>query len=135
MKQGESAKLELSCEDGHLNIQLPSRIGHPDQRHFPDLPQSSKKFPSQLCHQERQPEEAQCKAAIVFPDHEYPMESVYQPNDSEKDDAPIFTKTVSPEAAEKSTTQDIQFKCDQCIYESASDKQVKKHIKIKHKIS
>ena len=29
-KSGESAKLELECEGGNLNIQLSARLGHPD---------------------------------------------------------------------------------------------------------
>ena len=40
------------------------------------------------------------------------MESVVQPKDFDKDDATIGTKTVSTEAAEKSASSDIQFKCD-----------------------
>ena len=56
------------------------------------------------------------------------MESVDQPNDSDKYGATISTKTVCTEAAKKSASSNIQFKCDQCIYESASDKRVRKHI-------
>ena len=29
-RQGEEAKLELSCEDGNLQIQLSASLGHPD---------------------------------------------------------------------------------------------------------
>ena len=35
-KQGESAKLELSCEDGNLQLQLSASLGHPDSIHFTD---------------------------------------------------------------------------------------------------
>ena len=63
------------------------------------------------------------------------MERVDQPNDSDKDDATIGTKTVSTEAAENSASSYIQFKCYQCSYESASDKGVRQHIRIQHIIS
>ena len=58
------------------------------------------------------------------------MERVDQPNDYDKDDATIGTKTVSTEAAEKSASSDIQFKFPQCNYESASDKGVTQHIRM-----
>ena len=37
-KKGGKAKLELSCEDGNLHIQLSAVLGHPDQPHFPHPP-------------------------------------------------------------------------------------------------
>ena len=36
--QGAKAKLELSCEDGSLHIQLSAVLGHPDLPHFPHPP-------------------------------------------------------------------------------------------------
>ena len=57
-RQGEEAKLELSCKDGNLQIQLSASLGHPDKQHFPNpLPSSKfkepkKKSPSQLRRQE-----------------------------------------------------------------------------------
>ena len=80
--------------------------------HFPDPPSPSepspkKKTPSQLCFQERRCEEAHSKAADVFLDHEPLVERVDQPNDSDKDDATIGTKTVSTEAAENSASSYI----------------------------
>ena len=68
--------------------------------------------------------------AEVFPGHEPLVESVDQPNDSDKEYATISTKTVSTEAAEKSASSDIQFKFPQCNYESASDKGVTQHIRM-----
>ena len=61
-KQGKSAKLDLSCEDGHLNIQLSAIIGHLDKPHFPDppsppQPSPKNKTPSQLCCQVHRREE------------------------------------------------------------------------------
>ena len=98
----------------------------------PPQPSPKKKTPSQLHRQEHWREEAQSKAAEVFPDHEPLVESVVQPKDFDKDDATIGTKTVSTEAAEKSASSDIQFSCYQCSYESVSDKGVRQHIRMKH---
>ena len=56
------------------------------------------------------------------------MEGVVQPNDFDKYDATIGTKIVSTEAAEKSASSYIQFKCDQCSYESVFDKGVGQQI-------
>ena len=72
-KQGEKAKLELSCGDGSLHMQLSAVLGHPDQPHFPHSspPQppsppfsapKKKKSPSQLRRQERRRQEALTKA-------------------------------------------------------------------------
>ena len=36
-KQGDKAKLKLSCEDGSLHMQLSPALGHPDQPHFPHI--------------------------------------------------------------------------------------------------
>ena len=52
------------------------------------------------------------------------MESVDQPNDSDKYGATISTKTVCTEAAKKSASSNIQFKCDQCSYESVLTKEL-----------
>ena len=37
-KSGEKAKLELSCEDGILHMQLSAVLGHPDHPHFSHSP-------------------------------------------------------------------------------------------------
>ena len=37
-KSGGKAKLELTCEDGSLHIQLSAVLGDPDQPHFPHPP-------------------------------------------------------------------------------------------------
>ena len=52
-RQGESAKLELLCEDGNLQLQLSAKLGHHDNFHFPDpgpspSPNIKKKSPSHL---------------------------------------------------------------------------------------
>jgi hypothetical protein len=64
-KNGEKAKLELSCEGESLHIQLSAKLGPPEQQHFPDPPQIippvKKKSPSQLRRQERRRQEANSK--------------------------------------------------------------------------
>ena len=37
-KQGDTAKLELSCQAGSLELQLSAKLGHPDHLHFPNPP-------------------------------------------------------------------------------------------------
>ena len=37
-KQGDNAKLELSCQAGSLELQLSAKLGHPDHLHFPNPP-------------------------------------------------------------------------------------------------
>ena len=59
-KNGEKAKLELSCEGESLHIQLSAKLGPPEQQHFPDPP-VKKKSPSQLRRQERRRQEANSK--------------------------------------------------------------------------
>ena len=65
-KQGEPAKLELSCEAGSLQMQLTAKLGHPDQPHFPSSthPHNLKKnSPSQLRRKERRRQEVLNKGA------------------------------------------------------------------------
>ena len=76
-KQGDKAKLELSCEDGSLHMQLSAVLGRPDLPHFPPpsppCPHSSppapqkKKFPSQPLRQEHCQQEARTKADEADP--------------------------------------------------------------------
>ena len=63
-KQGEAAKLELSCDAGSLNIQLNAKLGHPDLLHFnhPSQPPCKRKSASKLRRQERRRHEAEIKA-------------------------------------------------------------------------
>ena len=64
-KNGDKAKLELSCEGESLHIQLSARLGPPEQQHFPDpppiIPPVKKKSPSQLRRQERRRQDANSK--------------------------------------------------------------------------
>ena len=66
---------------------------------------------------------------------EYIDEGAEDPNHSEKEDATKCIETATREAAGKTALSGIQFKCDQCDYESASDKGVRQHTRMKHRIS
>ena len=83
-KQGETAKLELSCGDGNLHLQLTAQLGHPDAPHFPSQPVLKKKSPLQMRRQERRRQEALNKETAS--------------NNSEK----IVHENVSNSMAEKS---------------------------------
>ena len=73
-KQGDKAKLELTCEDGSLHMQLSAVLGHPDHPNFPHPPPpppppapsppilKKKKSPSLLRRQERRRQEALARA-------------------------------------------------------------------------
>ena len=63
-KNGETAKFQMSCENGVLEMNLSSRLGHPDLLHFPPPPPPPppspptppafiRKTPSQLRRKER----------------------------------------------------------------------------------
>ena len=55
--------------------------------------------------------------------------------DSGKEDTIKCTDTIDTAAAGTSAASGIQFKCDQCSYETASDKGVRQYIRMKHRIS
>ena len=133
-RQGETARLELTCEDGNLQLQLSSKLGHPDKIHFPDPPPTlppniKKKSPSQLRRQERRRKEAVTKADQALTS----TETVITLSDTSSIDP-----KEAPEnsiVAEKSSLSTISFKCDQCNFVSASEKGVKMHTRLKHRIS
>ena len=71
-------------------------------------------------------------------DHEHSEvaeKAVQDLSDSGKVDTIKCTDTIDTAAAGTSVASCIQFKCDQGSYESASDKGVRQHIRMKHKIS
>ena len=70
-----------------------------------------------------------------LPDQEAFDKRAEDPNYSEKEDSTKHTETFATEAAGKTALTGIQFKCDQCTYESAPDKGVKQHVRMKHRIS
>ena len=78
-KSGGKAKLELTCEDGSLQMHLSTVLGHPDHPHFPHPPPphlphpppfhpipKKNKSPSQLRRQEQRRKEALAKATEAF---------------------------------------------------------------------
>ena len=58
-----------------------------------------------------------------------------QHNNSNKAGKTKHTESVTTEAAEKLLSAGIQFKCDLWNFKSASEKTVKQHFRLKHKIS
>ena len=78
-KMGDTAKLELTCEGGNLQMNFSAKLGHPDLQHFqqeksppsstspfvtsPSLP-CKRKTPSQLRRQDRRRRAALDKAAV-----------------------------------------------------------------------
>ena len=136
-RQGESAKLELSCEDGNLQLQLSAKLGHPDSIHFPDpdptsSPYVKKKSPSQLRRQERRKKEAEAKAGEALSTSKH-TEIVINVSDSSQVD---FKEALeNSNVTEKSIRPLISFKCDQCDFLGVSEKGVKQHKRIKHRIS
>ena len=78
-KMGDTAKLELTCEGGNLQMNFSAKLGHPDLQHFqqeksPPSPTSpfvtspslscKRKTPSQLRRQDRRRRAALDKAAV-----------------------------------------------------------------------
>ena len=74
-KMRDTAKLELSCEGGNLQMNFSAKLGHPDLQHFrqeklpsfsvPPPPSCKRKTPSQLRRQDRRRVAALDKAATV----------------------------------------------------------------------
>ena len=122
-KQGDKAKLELSCEGGSLQMQLSAVLGHPDQPHFPHPPPPDhapspplapvkKKSPSQQrkCEAEAKADEA---ASVEEP----------IPKDIEKREQTV-EETIY-----------LSFKGDQCEYTNETEKGLSQHNIMKHRIS
>ena len=67
-QHGETAKLEMSCENGSLNIRLNAKLGLPDLLHFhhPSAPPCKRKSPSQLRRQERRLHAAETNVDIAM---------------------------------------------------------------------
>ena len=56
-------------------------------------------------------------------------------NNYEEENAIKTIETVTTEAAGKTASPGFLFKCDQCEYESAFNKGVRQHFRMKHRIS
>ena len=153
--QGTKAKLELSCEDGSLHMQLSAVLGHPDQPHFPHPPPphhpppppqppllTKKKTPSQLRRQEQRQCEARKKADEAM--------SKTHTTDSEKNvsDSDIVSKSKEGEIilegevempdvkqVVSSAETSSQFKCEECNYTNITVKGLAHHTRMKHRIS
>ena len=184
-KNGDKAKLELSCEGESLHLQMSARLGPPDQPHFPPsplpppppppppppsfIPSTKKKSPSQMRRQERRRQHVLLQANLthaqvsekdapenvtVAEEAEAPKATAEKPagNASSKDifeKVSIFDDAVKPKgSAEKSKIKPFEkgketqavsscvtFKCDQCSFTSNSDKGLKTHTRMKHRIS
>ena len=149
-KNGDKAKLELSCEDGSLHMQLSAVLGLPDQPHFSHPPPHApppppkKKSHSQLRRQERRQREAEVKAAdeavsslnINSEEHESELlNDVSNPKETEN-----VLEAYIEEPAEKlpqnvADESKLGFKCNQCEYSNATEKGLGMHIRKKHRIS
>ena len=131
--QGGNAKLELSCEDGNLHMQLSAVLGHPDQPHFshprpphhtsppPAFPPHRKrKSPSQLRRQERRKREALAKAEKAASQEESAIDLIESvPSENvEEVEAEDPTEKVVVNADKDSGPN---FKCDQCVYTNATE--------------
>ena len=70
-QQSEAAKLEISCEDGSLNIQLNAKLTQLDILHFyhPSSPSCKRKCHSQLRWQERRRHAARINVDLAKPTH------------------------------------------------------------------
>ena len=143
-KQGDKAKLELSCEDGSLHMQLSAVLGHPDLPHFPPpsppRPPSSppapkkKKSPAQLRRQERRQQEAQTKADEADPkthNNDGTENNLHDGVTSDK----LAEVIVEEEAEIPSEPPFLLFNCEQCEYTNASEKGINQHKRMKHWIS
>ena len=71
-KNGETAKFEMSCENGTLGMNMSANLGHPDLLHFPHPPPPFspppapyiRKTPSQLRRMERRQKEKADKGKV-----------------------------------------------------------------------
>ena len=146
--QGHKAKLELSCENGSLHMQLSAVLGHPDQPHFPhpppqhhppsSPPPKKKKSPSQLRRQERRKQEAIGKAEEAGT-----SKTVFEETDN------VFSEKVSNQVVSEAEIENtsviivddsvdktsLTFKCDQCAYTNSTEKGLGQHTRMKHRIS
>ena len=144
--QGGKAKLELSCEDGNLHMQLSANLGHPDQPHFPHPPPPSsfpptkirKKSPSQLRRQERRQREA-CRKA----EEAASLTNIIEEPDNVFSDSGLIKvvleadvdNTSEKNVANPADDSCLTFKCDQCPYTNSSEKGLGQHTRMKHRIS
>lgn len=143
-RTGQKAKLELSCEDGSLHLQLSAMLGHPDQASFPDPPfppppsSCKRKSPSQQRRKQRRQEEGLCRAATAASDteegaskksHEEETETMSLP----KDNFEIPATDHSNKPADKPAETCESLKCNQCSHEANCKVSLRKHTMREHK--
>ena len=140
-KSGETAKLELECEGGNLNLQLSTRLGHPDNVHFPapnPAPAQTScknKSPSQLRRQKRRKEEALNKADKAIP----LKEATSTHSEKEHVQTPpakavtILEENIVKKPAEKSPEESLSFKCEHCDHVVGCEAKLRKHMNTEHK--
>ena len=106
-KSGQKAKLELTCEDGSLNLQLSAVLGHPDHVSFPTPsfppPQFSfkRKSPSQLGRKERRRDERLRADEMAASDKEGTSEQSENKMIIPKDSLEITANDKTKKAVEK----------------------------------
>ena len=140
-KSGETAKLELECEGGNLNLQLSTRLGHPDNVQFPapnPAPAQTScknKSPSQLRRQKRRKEEALNKADKAIP----LKEATSTHSEKEHVQTPpakavtILEENIVKKPAEKSPEESLSFKCEHCDHVVGCEAKLRKHMNTEHK--
>lgn len=151
-KNGEKAKIELSCDAGSLHMQLSAVLGHPDQPHFPHPPPPpptsslKRKSPSQLRRQERRRDGAASRdkeAAAEVVDETAKVQSANNTKgyinstedleDSEKNLSDNHEEDHSP--VDEAIPTKVSFQCDQCKFCGISEKGLKQHTRMKHKVN
>jgi hypothetical protein len=152
-KQGNKAKLELSCENRSMEMHLSAVLGHPDHLCFPPTlnpppPPSStpikRKPPSYLRWQERRRKAAEKASSFVHSISKSDKDTVESNLLNKVRKSSGNLKEVLPEQlddkqveklADNSTSSSLCFKCDQCDYTNCTDKGLNQHVRMKHRIS
>jgi hypothetical protein len=147
---GGDASLNLKTSGGLSTVSFNCTLGHPGAPHSPPPPSSSpvssSKSPS-LHPRHRGPAERE-RNRLRAAQHQAAKEVTTAPvltsatvaNNASVASSP--THDASPEASTEedkpvSVSEDltIQFKCDQCSYSNTTDKGLRQHIRMKHRIS
>ena len=134
-KQGNKAKLELSCGNRNLHMQLSAVLGHPDQPQFPHPPRPAhypfpptvkKKSPSQLRRQKRRQRETEAKAYEPAPNIKIILEDIFNDMSTSKENE-IVNESIVEDPAVKPVQNNAEeslpiFKCRQCYYQNKTEK-------------
>ena len=133
-KNGEDAKLEMSCKNGLLELNISAKIGHPDHLHFPPPPHVPapiirSKSPSQLRRQVRRQQER----AEEAPNVDKTQSNEIQENEAEEElnVAEINISTiaaVNPVETKTNISPTEKFKCEHCDFENENCNLVSVHV-------